>query len=440
MLKRQTPAFGMMRPTVVLFLLALVALSGCLSDDEAPERQHLDSFSEDALGFDAQDGPSGAPASGTPASHGEPDVNEGRMETRQESLYWYATQMITIDNDFGGANAGDVLVSFAPGSLEVRPSPDGDYHYRIELVGIGGTEAEAETALEQIRWSHDDSLDGGTLHLQTIIERDGNRGISCTGIGPLTRCTGQSWRANVIAELPDSPAYAMAFDVTSADITATGFHGSQFLVDATSGDMQFSDLSFAGFGTSLTSGDIQLDTIKAGTMDIRGTSSDVSASNLEAQDLSIDVSSGDVSIRNIAAASARIDGTSSDIGIEGGIIDNLEVGTSSGDQFYDLRIHNVRLDGTSSTVHARFEPTASGDVMVDTSSGDVDLEFTTGSRHGYDVMAEVTSGDIDVRVADSDGASGTEDRVRATTDGFLARAIQTTVNVETTSGDITIEA
>lgn len=435
-----------MRAFWSVVLMAALALSGCLANDSQPYEgeantvdDHEQEFEEENLGFEGDEGPEGEPASGTPAEHGEPRIDEGNVGTKQSdnSPYWESTQVITIDNDFGGADNAVVGISVPVGSIRVVPSPDGDYHYTLTLVGIGGTAVESEQALESIEWSHEDDLDGRLL-LRTIVERDGPNGISCSGVGPLARCSGTSYRAHLVAELPAGPAFEFEVGSSTADIDMNGFGGPRLSLVSSTGDITATDLAFAEGRIESSTGEQIID----GAFDAfhsTASTGDFDSTSLQARDVSIDRSTGDIHIRALAAETATFSASTGDLRIDDGLVERLTVETSSGSQQYDLRTHDVHLRASTGDITGTFDPQQSGEITVVTSSGEVTLDLDADGDHGYDVRITTSTGDINAEV---DGQSSDEDAesFRAITSGYESRDVRTAVVIETSTGDVTVDA
>lgn len=392
-----------MRHTWIILLLALAALSGCLSETVAGTDGETHDTGSDTVGFDADAGPEGQSASGSQQAHGEPTIREGEVDSGPDGGLWKASQTIRIDNDFGGADRSIVQIAQTVGDVVVRPSPDGDYHYVLELVGMGTTQQEAEASLDSIDWSHDDDLADGTLHLTTTVKSDLQTSVSCSiVIMDIRICTGTGWTATLVAELPPGPSHSLSIDTSSADIAVSGLGGSRLVMDSSSGDATVSDVRF---GTVVR-----------------------------------DASSGDTTVDGVQAARLVHDSSSGDLEVFGGTVDSVRTETSSGDVTMELRIRDLTHSSSSGDLVADLVPRADGGMQVSTSSGDVTIDLAPGAAHGYHIIADTSSGDIDVDVEDGDVESEDEDHMEVRTSGFNRRDIRTSLSIDTSSGDITVEA
>ncbi len=419
--------------------LAMLAFSGCLEGQIGED----DGAADESPGFDSSEIPAGEPASGTPAQHGEPDIDEGPEEVvapDTQSPWWRVRQTITIDNDFGGAALGDVFVDIPVGQIDVLPSPDGDYHYVLQLESYGGTQQEAQAAFDRMEWEHTDRLEAGTLHLATAVSNDVSMGASCSGIPPLATCTGQGWSAELIAKVPAAPAYDLSLESSTADLSVHDLGGPSLMIDSSTGDFVGDNLAFTSITRESSTGDSDWGSVQAATFNHDSSTGDVTIDSLVAVSASFSVSTADVEIDSIHANNVNLDGTTSDLELRGGAVVSLMAETSTGDQYYKLKTEQATLIASSGDITGEFSPTGSGDVQVRTSTGTVILEFMAGATHGYDVDARSDTGDIDVSVTDGEAVSQDENHVHKRTSGFAGRDIRTTVDITTQTGDITVQA
>lgn len=406
-----------MRYIVVGLLLLLAGIAGCL--DDALEPDTSDDGNTDSV---PADGPPGEPASGSPAEHGDPDVQEGPVTVQEPSPtgqpLWTASKTITIDNDFGGADRSDVGITFGPGDVHVTPSPDGDYHYTLTLIGRGGSEEEARSAVEDLEWGHDDALDGSTLVLDTWVQGPSTNGYSCSGVGPLTSCTGRSWSVDLVAQLPTPPAHDLDLDHGSADVTIDGLGGPALNVDVGSGDVALADLVFGAIDIDTGSGDI--------------TASETAASTIEAHS-----GSGDHVWSDTVADTVGLYAGSGDLAVDGRV-GSLSADTGSGDQTYTMRGTDVRATAGSGDIELDFTPTGSGSLGLETSSGAVDVDLVPGA---YDITADTGSGDIEIDVSGTQRVDDGDDESFAhyRTPGFTSASPATTIGIDTGSGDVTVQ-
>ena len=170
--------------------------------------------------------------------------------------------------------------------------------------------------------------DGATLRVKT--EPDKQNGW---------RWNGDDADLTVVIQIPQP--FDVALDLSSGDVTTTQLRGSRFVLDCSSGDLKADRLAFGQVVFDASSGDFEVGEIDGS--------------------LSIDVSSGDATIGSIRGAQLVYDASSGDLQVGNADVDRLVFDASSG----DLAVRR-----------------ASGEVIANTSSGDIELGSVGGTPRG----------------------------------------------------------
>lgn len=395
-----------MRSLLALLAVASLALSlaGCTSSDPAsslPPEPAQEAF-QDALFAGSPD--AGAPA-GQASAHGEPQRDDGTVETgmtpplQLPGLFW-ARRTVTITNDFGGASLGHVFAGVDSGSIAVGTADGDGYSVEVILQAQGMTEQDARDALDRMEVTHTDSLEPDGLHLSTVVKQ---KGPSSPVPGPITFDLGDYGFAEMHVTLPAAPAYELSADTSY-------------------GEIDVSDLRGPAVQLTTSSGDASAERVHAGTLSIETSSGSVSLDTVQADDLEATASSGDITGESLRLGKAMVDTSSGEISLQGAV-DTLEADASSG---------GITLDA-----YARH----SGAYKLSTSSGDIDVTLLTGAGRAYHVRAQADSGQVTVDLPGAHaggGHDGRDDKADVITDGFDAAAIQTILDLETSSGDIAV--
>jgi DUF4097 and DUF4098 domain-containing protein YvlB len=200
--------------------------------------------------------------------------------------------------------------------------------------------------------------------------------------------------------LPAAPAYELSAD--------TSF-----------GEVSVSDLRGPALELTTSSGDVSAERVHAGTLAVETSSGDVTLDTVQADDLNASASSGDITGESLRLGKALVDTSSGDISLQGAV-DTLEADASSG---------GITLDA-----FARH----SGAYKLSTSSGDIDVALLTGAGRAYHVRAEADSGQVTIDLPDAHSESERDDKAEVVSEGFDAAAIQTVLDLETSSGDIAV--
>lgn len=387
-----------------VLLAAALLLSGCVVEEVPTDATEPSQDPAPAADPPQQEPvPEGEEAATAP--HGEPVVTEGAIESGmdlQQVPGAWARQTITVTNDFGGATLGSLWAAIAAGSITIKSEAREGYLVECVLESRAATEADARSQIERAELVHEDALDGATLRLRDHVE------VQPPVTTPLPLPPG------VTVNLGD-PTLAVHFTI----VVPVG-PAIELVADAASGDISVEDLAGPLLDVSTASGDVSLASLAMQETLVGTASGDIGIQGLVADSLQVSTSSGDVSASDLSVASVSASSSSGDLGLEG-TIDDLDVGTSSGD---------VSVDAT---------PTASGGYSVSTASGDVGLALADEGP-AYHVTAGSASGDIAIDLPGGEVIEDKERHKEVASPGFDDAAIQTTVDVATSSGDISVAA
>jgi hypothetical protein len=221
---------------------------------------------------------------GSAVSHGQPQRNDGPVEVAQDGQGFVARQVVTISNDFGGANSADVTFSTVNGNVAACPGGQGGYGVRVSLQARGMSAQEAQAQLATMSVQNTDALAGVTLHVTTQVTFG-----QPVQIGGVTS-TGQR-TASILSALPAAPSYVFRHSTTNGNVEAPGFSGTSAQLDATNGSVALNGRwdqasasvtdgfvsvngDFASLSASSTNGDVH-----AGMQTRRSSSASVSSTN-----------------------------------------------------------------------------------------------------------------------------------------------------------------
>lgn len=160
----------------------------------------------------------------------------------------------------------------------------------------------------------------------------------------------------------------------AGSVTVTNVHGD-LVIDTHSADV--STTGTAGpLSVDVGSGDI-LVTDADGTVELDTGSGDVVARGVRGDLLYVDTGSGDVTAEAVQVRDLRIDTGSGDVEVDNGSASDITIDTGSGTVEVDLSDSpdEVAIDTGSGSVTVRVPASYSARVNIETSSGDIDLEF-----------------------------------------------------------------
>lgn len=140
----------------------------------------------------------------------------------------------------------------------------------------------------------------------------------------------------------------------------------------------------------------------------------------------------------VTLTDVRLDTSNGPVTFTGLQADRLEADTSNGPIKVAARVRDAVLDTSNGPITATLLPTASGEWEIDTSNGPIKLLVREHPGAGYDLDASTSNGPIDIRLTQGKVKEEGRGHKSFRTDGFEARAIQTTVKLDTSNGPVTV--
>lgn len=184
----------------------------------------------------------------------------------------------------------------------------------------------------------------------------------------------------------DGIASDLTLNTSAGDITASNTHG---LLDANTASGNITTTATEGDLTINTaSGDIEINGAQATHVRVDVASGEVRAHGIHAQDIHLESASGNIKVTDASAPDLKAESASGNVRVElNGTVRNVEVSTASG---------NAEI-----IVPAGF----GGEVEMDTSSGDIDVDFPisiTRQRRNY-LRGTIGTGDAHVSMSAASG-------------------------------------
>lgn len=157
---------------------------------------------------------------------------------------------------------------------------------------------------------------------------------------------------------------------SSGDLKMTGIKSDYLKIDATSGEAELGNCMVKDINIEHSSGDVDLGCVYSDKISIKSTSGNVIFDSVVAEDeLSIGITSGDIEGKACSFNNVSINGTSSEVelGLRGSVSDyDYAIETLSG----DIKIDTMEMENSYKTNNG-----ASKKIVVDTTSGDVEITF-----------------------------------------------------------------
>ena len=234
-------------------------------------------------------------------------------------------------------------------------------------------------------------------------------------------------------------------DVDAADWTQSGYRTVASLSARADTEQQARD-NLARLDVvhtdKLASGRLTLSTLIQFPPNVQGLAGDLAAS-LPAKPsyiLSLESTNGDLDVDGLGGSSVSARTTNGGIGLAASF-NSVVADTTNGGVGLDGTFNRGDVGTTNGDVTGTVRTTASGSWDVETTNGDIDLDFEGGPDHGFDVSGSCTNGSVDLDVAGSE-AVGTQSRTskHVRSSGFSGKAVQVTVDLSTTNADVSLTA
>jgi DUF4097 and DUF4098 domain-containing protein YvlB len=164
---------------------------------------------------------------------------------------------------------------------------------------------------------------------------------------------------------------------------------------------------------------ITLPVDKVHTLDLKTTNGQLDLSGLEAETIILSSTNGMISFDDLVSETFVADTTNGKIS---GMVD----------------ASNANVDTTNGEIDLNLPCTKSGEYTLDTTNGKIDLQVPKTGDIGYDLDLDTSISGIDVELPDLDYTTNDDKRVIAKTSGFNSKAIQITIQADTTNGNIEI--
>jgi len=383
--------------------LAMAALSGCTSNSttDAGSEPTPAAFQEPLF---ASEPDQGTPAGGSGGSHGQPQRDDGQVETGMTPTQVpgaYARQTVTITNDFGGASDGIVVVDASAGAIQVQSADRDGYLVEATLEVRAATEVDARAMLERSHFLHTDDLAGTVLTLTDKVEVD--RAADGLPTDPWVRVglPQPTLVVTLVITVPVGPAIDLTASAASGGLSVSDVHGPSLDLSTASGSISGTNLAMDDATVSTASGSVDLDNLVGGTLDASTSSGSITATKLVVPDVEASTSSGSIDLA--------------------GAIDDLDASSSSG---------SIQVDA---------QPAASGTYDLSSASGSIEVKLPSDG-HAYHVEAGTSSGSIDVDIPGAKTLDDGKRHVEVATPGYEDAALATEVDADTSSGNIDVSS
>jgi putative adhesin len=284
------------------------------------------------------------------------------------------TGSVTVELVRGGADAARLRVERG----ELRGRETLRVVYPAQEVAYAGLEPGSSTTLKV----RDDGTfgDGGDRHDHDGDDDDDRpRGRTVR----ISRNRGEL-RAHADLKVRVPAGHQVAFHLAVGRVSVTNVNG-EILVDSHSAPVTATGPK-GSLSVDVGSGDVRVSGAE-GNLDVDTGSGSVEVTGFRGDELSIDTGSGQVSASELTARSITVDTGSGDIVLAAVTCPVLALDTGSGAISTELRgpVRDLSLETGSGDISVRAPATLSGEVEIETASGEIETDFPIQvTRHSRD--------------------------------------------------------
>jgi hypothetical protein len=154
--------------------------------------------------------------------------------------------------------------------------------------------------------------------------------------------------------------------------------------------------------------------------------------------LDLDSSNGGIYLSNITGETVQIQTSNGPLVVEKVYAENILGITSNGEITGETEATVASLATSNGRIQLVIPSTASGDYDLTTSNGAISLTLSASPQVGYDLDLSTSNGNIDIDLSDLDYTKNEKTNKNAKTTGFAGRAVQITIEADTSNGNVNI--
>ncbi|MBI9011061.1 MAG: DUF4097 family beta strand repeat protein [Clostridiales bacterium] len=204
-----------------------------------------------------------------------------------------------------------------------------------------------------------------------------------------------------------------------------------FTIKSISGSIEGRELFAKDTTVKSTSGKIAIDLLRVEDLDISSISGSINIEDIKANDVTLSTTSGSISVRKVESDELKMSSISGKLKIEEMKADDVYLDTTSGSVIVS-NAENEAMD--IKTLSGRIEYTLEeqkGDIKLNSTSGDVDLEIKRNPNGKLDLRS--TSGDVNCAYEVSDVSVKKDNKLKGTVGNG-----KYDIEIKTISGDIDV--
>ena len=155
-------------------------------------------------------------------------------------------------------------------------------------------------------------------------------------------------------------------------------------------------------------------------LDLASSNGAISLTDIESESIDLRTSNGAIELNNVNAE--EIDGETSNGGLSG-----------------TFEAPDTSLSTSNGIIDLVLPCTVSGDYMLRTSNGRIDLKVSSSTQVGYDLELSTSNGGIDADVPNLDYSTNQNTRKVAKTENFAAKDVKISIDADTSNSNIDVD-
>ena len=156
-------------------------------------------------------------------------------------------------------------------------------------------------------------------------------------------------------------------------------------------------------------------------------------------DLDLESSNGGIYLSEILGDTVSIETSNGPFDLDGVYVESLTGSTSNGRIEGVIEAKDTSLSTSNGRIDLTIPCTVSGEYDLSTSNGDIELTVSPSQQVGYDLDLSTSNGNINLNLPDLDFSKDQRTSKEAQTTGFASRAVQITIEADTSNGSIDID-
>ena len=156
-------------------------------------------------------------------------------------------------------------------------------------------------------------------------------------------------------------------------------------------------------------------------------------------DLELESSNGAMSLSDLVGGEIRLDTSNGAVTFDNVYAESINAETSNGAISGDFEAQDTFISTSNGAIDLTLPCTVTGEYILRTSNGQVDLVVSSSSDVGYDLDASTSNGVVSFGLPNIDYSVNQRTSKEARTVGFEGKEIQITLDVSTSNGNVDID-